>query len=196
VLAFLSSTALWWLYFGQVAGRVLERIRAATPEERAQIGPDISALSHSPAGRDAPAVTCAAAGQSGPMSRNAAITINRPREQVEHLWDSSEYRPEHIQAADARVTFKDAPGNRGTEIHVDLERPGAAGRVGESVRKLFGAAPLTKVKEDLRRFKQHAETGVIPRSDGSPEGERAERKLKQRPAQPLSEAEAQKVGVS
>src|ERR671919_607477 len=41
LLAFLSSTALWWLYFGQVAGRVLERIRVATAEERGQIGRDI-----------------------------------------------------------------------------------------------------------------------------------------------------------
>jgi hypothetical protein len=36
---------------------------------------------------------------------------------------------------------------------------------------------------------------VIVRSDGSPEGERAERKLKQRPAQPLADAELQKMGV-
>ena len=49
--------------------------------------------------------------------------------------------------------------------------------------------------DDLRRFKQHVETGVISRSDGAPEGERAERKLKQRPAQPLEEAESEKVGV-
>jgi hypothetical protein len=39
------------------------------------------------------------------------------------------------------------------------------------------------------------ETGEVPRSDGSPEGERADRKLKQRPAQPLSTQELQKVGV-
>jgi hypothetical protein len=37
---------------------------------------------------------------------------------------------------------------------------------------------------------------VIPRSDGSPEGETAERKLKQRPAQPLKDAELEKVGVA
>ena len=48
LLAFLSSTALWWLYFGQVAGTVLERIRAATPEERGQIGRDIYTYLHLP----------------------------------------------------------------------------------------------------------------------------------------------------
>ena len=48
LLAFLSSTALWWLYFGQVAGTVLERIRMATPEERGQIGRDIYTYLHLP----------------------------------------------------------------------------------------------------------------------------------------------------
>src|ERR671914_2045272 len=48
MLAFLSSTALWWLYFGQVAGTVLERIRAATAEERGQIGRDIYTYLHLP----------------------------------------------------------------------------------------------------------------------------------------------------
>ena len=48
MLAFLSSTALWWLYFDQAAGTVLERIRAATAEERGQIGRDIYTYLHLP----------------------------------------------------------------------------------------------------------------------------------------------------
>jgi low temperature requirement protein LtrA len=48
LLAFLSSTALWWLYFGQVAGAVLERIRGATAEDRGQIGRDIYTYLHLP----------------------------------------------------------------------------------------------------------------------------------------------------
>jgi low temperature requirement protein LtrA len=48
LLAFLSSTALWWLYFGEVAGAVLERIRGATAEERGQIGRDIYTYLHLP----------------------------------------------------------------------------------------------------------------------------------------------------
>jgi low temperature requirement protein LtrA len=48
LLALLSSTALWWLYFGEVAGTVLERIRAATDEERGQIGRDIYTYLHLP----------------------------------------------------------------------------------------------------------------------------------------------------
>ena len=129
------------------------------------------------------------------MRAHAAITVHRSREEVERLWSSSEYRPSYIDGADAAVRFADAPGDRGTEIHVDLTRDLRGGRLGEIAAKLTTAEPLAKVKDDLRRFKQHVETGEIPRSDGTPEGESAERKLKQRPAQPLDEAEREKVGV-
>ena len=129
------------------------------------------------------------------MQDFAAVTVYRPREEVERLWRSSEYRPEYIAETDAAVTFKDAPGDRGTEIHVDLQHGAKGGKLGEVVQKLFGSAPLPKVKEDLRRFKQHVETGEIPRSDGAPEGQRAERQLKQRPAQPLEDSELEKAGA-
>lgn len=129
------------------------------------------------------------------MSSRAAITVLKPREEVERLWSSSEYRPEYIDGADAAVSFKDAPGDRGTEIHVDLEGGAPGGKLGEMVAKLAGKEPRAKVMDDLRRFKQHVETGVIARSDGAPEGELAERKLKQRPAQPLDDSEIEKAGV-
>ena len=129
------------------------------------------------------------------MSGKAAVTVLCSREEVQRLWQSSEYRPEYIDGADAAVTFTDAPGDRGTEIHVDLGATGRAGRLGELVQRLVGSAPLAKVKDDLRRFKQHVETGEIPRSDGTPEGELARRKVGQRPAQPLDDSELAKVGV-
>jgi uncharacterized membrane protein len=129
------------------------------------------------------------------MNRTA-ITVNRPREEVQRLWESPERRPEHIVESGAAVTFKDAPGDRGTEIHVDLGEQG--GGVAGAAKLLTGrgAPPLAKVKDDLRRFKQRVETGVISRSDAVPEGELAERKLKQRPAQPLEQDELDKAGVS
>ena len=128
------------------------------------------------------------------MHAKASITVHRPPDEVQRLWSSSEYRPQYIEGADAAVTFTDAPGDRGTEIHVDLDRVGQGGRR-RVVQKLVDAKPLAKVKDDLRRFKQHVETGVISRSEGTPEGELAERKLKQRPAQPLEETEIEKAGV-
>jgi uncharacterized membrane protein len=127
--------------------------------------------------------------------KKAAVTVNRPREEVQRLWQSSEHRPEYVAGTEAAVTFKDAPGDRGTEIHVDLDAGASGGKLGGVVQKLTGSEPLAKVKDDLRRFKQRVETGEIPRSDGAPEGELAERKLKQRPAQPLDDSELQKAGV-
>ena len=129
------------------------------------------------------------------MSNKAAITLLGSPEEVERLWNDSAYKPEYIDSADAAVTFKKAPGDRGTEIHVDLERSTPGGKLGEAVQKLTGKEPLAKVKDDLRRFKAHVETGEIPRSEGVPEGELAGRKLKQRPAQPLEESELEKAGV-
>ena len=123
------------------------------------------------------------------MTTRAAITVHRSRAEIRQLWESPDHRPEYVAAANAAVSFKDAPGDRGTEIHVALDGTGG------TLQKLTGAARLAKVKDELRRFKQLVETGEIPRSDSTPEGERAERKLRQRPAQPLDDAELQKVGA-
>jgi hypothetical protein len=128
------------------------------------------------------------------MNNRTAITVHRDRAELQRLWSEPDTRPEHIANLDATVTFKEAPGDRGTEIHVDL---GDASRLGAMARRVTGGAdPLAKCKDDLRRFKQRVETGVIPRSDGAPEGELAERKLKQRPAQPRDDAELRKAGVA
>jgi uncharacterized membrane protein len=127
-------------------------------------------------------------------SSRVAMTVYRPRDEVERLWQSSEHRPEYIAGLDADVTFKDAPGDRGNEVHVDLGRDAGDGPLGVA-RKIGRSQPLAKVKDEMRRFKQHVETGVIPRSDGAPEGELAKRKLKQRPAQPLDDSELEKAGV-
>jgi uncharacterized membrane protein len=129
------------------------------------------------------------------MSKKAAITVYKPREEVQRLWQSSDYRPQYIGETGAAVSFREAPGNRGTEIHVDLDSEPFGGKLGEAVRKLVATEPLAKVKDDLRRFKAHVETGEIPRSDATPEGELAERKLKQRPAQPPEPTELEKAGV-
>jgi hypothetical protein len=129
------------------------------------------------------------------MSRHAAVTVLRSREELQQLWNRPDYRPDYIEGADAAVSFREAPGDRGTEIHVDLDYNAPAGKLGELVQKLAGTEPLAKVNDDLRRFKQRVETGVIAHSDGVPEGELAERKLKQRPAQPLDASELQKAGA-
>ena len=129
------------------------------------------------------------------MGSRTAITVNRPIDETRRMWDDASYRPKHITETGAAVTFREAPGDRGTEIHVDLGSGTSRGKVGSAVERLRGSAPLAKAKDDLRHFKQLIETGVIARSEGAPEGERAQRKFKQRPAQPLEESELTKAGV-
>jgi uncharacterized membrane protein len=77
-----------------------------------------------------------------------------------------------------------APGEQGTELHVDLEYEATGGAIGEAAAKLTGNDPLQAVRDDLRRFKQFVETGEIARSPGTPEGHSAARHLTQQPAQP------------
>jgi hypothetical protein len=129
------------------------------------------------------------------MKLHAAITLLRPLEEAQRLWQDSGLHPGYLDEIDARVTFHPAPGDRGTEIHVTIEHDAPGGKVGEVVDKVRGAMPRAKAMDELLRFKQRVQTGVIVRSDGTPEGELAERKLDQRPAQPLAEGELQGVGV-
>jgi uncharacterized membrane protein len=119
----------------------------------------------------------------------AAITVGRAPHEVRDLWASADH--DHLTDSGAKVRFETAPGDRGTEIHIDLDD----GRLGRLTGAIGGATSRAKAKDELRRFKQQVETGEISRSDGAPEGERTERKFKQRPAQPLEEAELTKVGA-
>jgi uncharacterized membrane protein len=125
------------------------------------------------------------------MSAKAAITVMRPRSEVERLWHES--AASQNGGGELLVRFVDAPGDRGTEIHVELQRRAPFGPVGEAAEKLLGRVPLAKVKDRLRHFKQQVETGVIARSEASPEGESVERKFHERPAQPLDPSELEKV---
>jgi uncharacterized membrane protein len=86
--------------------------------------------------------------------------------------------------ASGSVRFTDAPGDRGTEVTVELNYVAPAGALGRTVAKVFGEEPEQQVRDDLRRFKQVLETGEVVRSDGSPEGVDAGRQLRQRPAEP------------
>jgi uncharacterized membrane protein len=129
------------------------------------------------------------------MSSKASVTVLGSPEEIRRRWESPEHRPAYAAEVAEGVSFRAAPGDRGTEIHVDLDKTQAEGRIGAVVGKLTHAVPLAKVKDDLRHFKQFVETGEVPRSEGSPEGERLERKLKQRPAQPLEDHELEKAGI-
>lgn len=75
-----------------------------------------------------------------------------------------------------RVRFRDAPGGRGTEVHVSFTYNPLGGSLGAAVAKLMGEEPGMQVREDLRHYKQMLEAGEIPTNDGQTSGrERAGR---------------------
>jgi uncharacterized membrane protein len=117
-----------------------------------------------------------------------AVTMNRPREEVERAWANAQELRERVLQADATVSFEEAPGGRGTELAVDFTEKPPLGDLGKAALKLSGNDLATELADDLRRFKQLVETGEIVRSDSTPEGHQLAGHLKQRPAQPLEEA--------
>ena len=114
------------------------------------------------------------------VSWDAETTEDVPGERIS--WRSVEGSKVHTEGT---VRFVSAPGDQGTEVHLELRYEVPGGAVGAMIAKLFGEEPAIQIKDDLRRFKQIAETGEITRSDGTPEGMRGMRMVKQRPAHPL-----------
>lgn len=68
------------------------------------------------------------------------------------------------------VRFKDAPGDRGTEIQVELQYNPPAGFVGAAFAKLFGRDPEAEIESDLYRLKQYLEAGEIATVCGQSHG--------------------------
>jgi uncharacterized membrane protein len=62
------------------------------------------------------------------------------------------------------VRFQAAPGNRGTEVKVDLQYEPPAGAVGSLIARALGEEPVQQMKDDLRHFKQMLEADEIARA--------------------------------
>lgn len=86
-------------------------------------------------------------------------------------WRSIEGSP--LQTAGS-VRFKQAPIDRGVEVHLTVEFVPPGGPIGQAVMKLFGEAPQQVVGQMLREFKQVMETGETPTNDGQPSGREKE----------------------
>jgi len=116
----------------------------------------------------------------GSVEWQAEIVDDRPNEYIS--WRT-------VDGADVPnsgwVRFVAAPGDRGTEVTVELDYTPPGGAAGKAVAKLLGEEPDQQIRDDLRRFKQVIETGEVVRSDGSPTGHSTRQQVKQRPAQPL-----------
>jgi uncharacterized membrane protein len=60
------------------------------------------------------------------------------------------------------LTFRPAPGDRGTEAHLDVRFDPPGGLIGEALAKLFAIAPREIVSSALYKFRALATTGEIP----------------------------------
>lgn len=107
----------------------------------------------------------------GPLGKqvewNAEIIEERENELL--VWKSL---PGSLVESMGRVEFVDAPGGRGTIVHVTMRYNPPAGSMGAAFAKLFGKEPGTQIKEDLRAFKHIMETGELPTVEGQPSGRR------------------------
>jgi len=108
---------------------------------------------------------------------DAEVTDDRPNEKIG--WRS-------LEGSDIKnsgtVLFKNAPGNRGTIVRIEVEYFAPGGIFGDAIAMLFGEQPSQQIEDDLRRFKQVIETGNVVLSDSTLFGTGLSQ---QRPAQPL-----------
>jgi uncharacterized membrane protein len=96
----------------------------------------------------------------GPLGRKvewqSEITQDEPNHSVS--WRSIEGSDYNTSGT---VTFKPAPGDRGTEVTLMLAYEPPAGQIGRAVAALFRSTPTQQARQDLISFKQMMETGEI-----------------------------------
>ncbi len=105
----------------------------------------------------------------GPLDRRVEwdAEIIEERENELLVWKSL---PGSTVESMGRVEFLDAPGGRGTIVHVSMEYNPPAGSLGAAFAKLFGKEPGHQINADLRRFKQIMEAGEVATVEGQPSG--------------------------
>jgi uncharacterized membrane protein len=62
---------------------------------------------------------------------------------------------------EGKVLFRDAPGDRGTEVEAIVAYKPPAGELGRWIAKLFQREPAVQGRRELKRLKMLLETGEI-----------------------------------
>ena len=98
-----------------------------------------------------------------PAGRTVEVETEIVREEAGELiaWRSVEGSQIDTEG---RVTFTDAPGERGTRVGVKVAYKPPAGELGRVVAKLFMREPEIQARHDLKRFKMLMEAGEIATS--------------------------------
>lgn len=93
---------------------------------------------------------------------DAVITEDRPNELI--AWRSVDGSEVDNRGS---VRFQRAPGDRGTEVIVELRYDPPGGKITAALAKLFREEPSQQIHDDLRRFKAVMETGEVLLSDAT-----------------------------
>ncbi|PTE22736.1 cyclase [Cereibacter changlensis JA139] len=94
-----------------------------------------------------------------PLTLETRIIEHRDGELL--VWRST---PDSQIEAAGRVTFRDAPAGRGTEVEAQIAYVPPLGEAGRLVAKLFQSDPSIQGRRELKRFKMLMETGEIATS--------------------------------
>lgn len=99
----------------------------------------------------------------GPMGKVFKIETRIDQEIANELiaWKST---PGSEVETEGCVTFKDAPGERGTRVSLINTYHQRGGALGTAIAKLMGVAPSIQARHDLKRFKMLMEAGEIATS--------------------------------
>ncbi len=72
-----------------------------------------------------------------------------------------------------RVTFRDAPADRGTVVDLEIAYDSPGGMLGRQLARIMQREPNTQARRDLKRFKQLMETGEIATAAPGPAAPRS-----------------------
>lgn len=95
------------------------------------------------------------------LEYDAVITADEPDRLI--VWESA---PGADVRSTNRIEFRDAPGDRGTEIHAAMTYDPPMGALGKVVATVTQRSPELQVLRDLKRFKMLMETGEIATTEG------------------------------
>ncbi|WP_424952861.1 SRPBCC family protein [Deinococcus sp.] len=108
-------------------------------------------------------------GPTGKLSFEADLIADEPGRRV--AWKT---RPGSGVQHSGEVTFRPAPGDRGTEVLARYSYAPPGGPAGAAVARILNHEPGQRTKDDLMRFKRLMELGYVPTAKGQTSGRAAQ----------------------
>lgn len=104
-----------------------------------------------------------------PAPHDALLEVTRDDDGAELAWRG--IRGEKVVHFGS-LSFRDAPGGRGTIVGARFEYQPAGGSLGVALTHIMGRSPQRVMADSLRRARALLETGEVPTTSGQPTGRR------------------------